>query len=479
MKSIRSNFIYNTILNVCNVIFPLITAPYIARVLEPDGVGLFSFANTYAGYFAMVAVLGIPTYGIRSVAKVREDKNKLEDLLSELMTLSLLSTMIVTAVYVSSLVVIHRLRINYIIFLIAGLSLYFAPIKINWFYQGIEDFSYITLRSLFVRTLSIIAIFVFVKTKSDLIIYILIYALGSVVGDIWNYLRLLSQGIKPRIKFLGLKSHLRPVLILFISSVAISIYTILDTIMLGFMSDYSQVGYYNNASHLSKTVLAVVTSLAAVAIPRVSNYHENGMFEEINKLIDKSFSVVSFMAIPATVGLACIAPVFVPLFYGNGFLGTVIPLRILSLIIIAIGFSNLLGMQVLVGLGKDSLLLYSVIVGAVINFIFNVLLIPKLGAVGASVSSVIAEFAVLVVEYYLVRKYTFVQIKCNRDFWFSLLFSLLFIPIVGFLGSFISGWTFILVAVSSCVLFYGICQFWARNTTFQLLLESIRSRKIF
>ena len=245
MASIKRNFAYNILLNLSRVIFPLITAPYISRVLEPDGIGLFNFANTYAGYFALFAVLGIPFYGIREVAKIHEDKDRLSKLVSELISVSFIATFIATLIYIASVFIIGQLDDNCVLFLVSGFLLYFAPFRIDWFYSGLEQFKYITLRTVVIRTVSIIGMFIFVRTKSDLLIYMILNVCGIICGDVWNYAKLLRSGIKPRLTFVGLKKHLSPLFILFASSIAISIYTILDTLMLGFMTDYQQVGYYN------------------------------------------------------------------------------------------------------------------------------------------------------------------------------------------------------------------------------------------
>ena len=284
-------------------------------------------ANTYAGYFALFAVLGIPFYGIREVAKIHDDKAALTKLVSELISVSFIATFIATLIYIASVFIIGQLDDNCVLFLVAGFLLYFAPFRIDWFYSGLEQFKYITLRIVVIRTVSIICMFIFVRTKSDLLIYMILNVCGTICGDVWNYVKLLRSGIKPRLTFIGLKKHLSPLFILFTSAIAISIYTVLDTLMLGFMTDYQQVGYYNNAMHLSKAVLIIVTSLSAVAIPQMSQYYKGREFDKINDLANKSFSVVSFFAIPVAVGLACLAPTFVPLFLGAEFGGSIMRVK--------------------------------------------------------------------------------------------------------------------------------------------------------
>lgn len=444
-QSITKNALYNVLLNVAAVIFPLITAPYISRVLEPDGVGLFNFSNIYAGYFAMVAMLGIPTYGVREVAKLREDKKALTELVSQLVSIAIITTIGVSVIYFASIAIVGKLSENFLIFLFAGFVIYLAPFKINWYFQGIEDFGFITKVSLAVRTASVICLFIFVRDKSDLIIYVIISVLGTVLADLWNYFKMCRAGIKPRFTLKGLKPHISPLLVLFTSVIAMSIYTVLDTLMLGFITDYEQVGYYSNSMHMSKVALSAVTSLSLVAVPRVSYYMKDKDYDNINQLIKKSFSVVSFLAIPMAIGLACIAPTFIPLFFGPKFMGSIVPLMILSILIIAIGFNNLTGVQILIGMGFDKLFLYSVLVGTFSNFLLNCILIPILGAIGASIASVVAETLILGVTTYYVYTRTPIRIAGLSDIFKSFIGSLLFIPLILVLRNYVEGWWLVAV----------------------------------
>lgn len=478
-KSIKRNFLYNILLNISSVIFPLITAPYVSRVLEPDGVGLNNFASTYAGYFALVAVLGIPTYGVREVAKNKLDKSALTELVSQLMSIAVLTTLCVSIVYILTLLLIGQLSENFIIFLLAGFVMYLSPFKINWYYQGIEEFGFITFRSLVIKTLSIIAMFIFVREKDDLIIYIILGVLGGVAGDIWNYTKMYKAGIKPHFTLKGLKQHISPLFILFASSIAVSIYTVLDTIMLGFIADYKEVGFYSSAMHMSKVLLSAITSLSIVAVPRVSSYVKNKEYEKINDLMNKSFSVVSFLAFPAAIGMACLSPFFVPLFFGERFLGAVFPLMILSMLIIAIGLNNLTGVQVLIGMGLDKLFLYSVLTGTISNFVLNMVLIPLYGAVGASISSIFAETLILGVTSFYVYKYTPVKINQVKEISKVIFGSLLFIPLIVWLSSFLQGWILIFIfAISGCVCFLAI-ELFLKNKSAELFLSLIKNKLHF
>lgn len=474
MKSIKRNLLYNILLNILSVISPLITAPYVARVLEPDGVGLLNFSGTYAGYFALVASLGIPTYGVREVAKYREDKKHLSILVSQLVSIGAITTILVTILFLLSVALIGQLTENYIVFLVSGFALYLSPIKVNWFFQGIEEFGYITLRSLITSVISLICLFVFVRDKDDLIVLIILSLAGGLFADIWNFIKMWNSGIRIRFTTNGLRQHMKPLFILFASSIAISIYTILDTIMLGFLSDYEEVGFYNYAVRISKTMLMLVTSLSMVTVPRVSYFMERKEYDRINELINKSFSFVSFLAFPVAIGLLCIAPTFVPLFLGGKFVGTITPLMILSFLIIAIGLNNLTGVQILIGMGYDKQFLYSVLTGTITNFALNYFMIPYWGAVGASISSVVAEFLILFVTAFYVYKSTPIRFDFKKDLLKSSIGALSFVPLLLILHSYLSGWVMVGVYILACGVAYLMFEYIFKNTSVELFYETIK-----
>ncbi len=475
-KSIKNNFLYNIIVNASSVVFPLITAPYISRVLEPEGVGLFNFANTYSGYFALVALLGIPTYGVREVSKLRNDTEEVKNLVSQLMSISALITLIVTLVYMASIFLVGQLTENYIIFLFAGFGIYLAPFRINWFFQGLEEFGFIAKRTLVVRLLSIVGLFLFVHEKNDLILYVILNVFTGVIADIWNFSMLLKKGISPHFTIKGLKKHLGPLLVLFASAIAISIYTLLDTIMLGFIRDYEDVGYYSTAMHMSKLVLAVITSLSIVVVPRLSNYVKERDYRNINILMGKSCSVISFLSFPTAVGLMCVAPVFVPLFFGSCFEGAVLPLIILSLLIIVIGLNNITGFQILIGLGLDKLYFFSVLAGTFSNFILNLVFIPLWGAEGASFASVIAEGLILLVSAVFVYRKTPVRINSWKEIYKVVLGVSLFYPMFIVLDLYMEGWILIGIFVLMASITYFVIECMLRNESALLVLSLVKVR---
>lgn len=475
MKSIKKNLFYNTSLNILKVIYPLITAPYISRVLEPEGVGLSNFAITYAGYFALFASLGIPYYGIRETAKYNDDKLGQHKLLSEIFSLSLVTTGFAVLFFMISILFIDQLYNNFQIFLISGILLYIIPISIDWFYSGREEFGYITLRSLVVKVISLIALFLFVREKDDLIIYVILYVLAAAANEVWNFIKLCKEGLRPSLT-LHFKVHVKPLLILFASTIAISIYTLLDTLMLGFLKDYEEVGYFYNANHVAKALVPIATSLAAVAIPRMSYYKVNKDWHQINVLMNKSLSLVSFLCFPLTFAIVTMAPVFVPLFFGENFMGSIIPLQIVAFVIIFIGLNNLTGAQILLGLGYDILFLKSVLVGTITNVLLNIILIPTYGAIGAAISSVVAEMLILFVTGYYVLSFTPVRLNNTGDLAKSIVCSISLIPIFFLLARLVNGWILIIGFLILGFIFYFILQFLLGNTSVRIVVQLIRSR---
>lgn len=474
-KSIKLNLFFNILLNISKIIFPLITAPYVSRVLEPDGVGIFNFAGTYANYFTLFAALGIPMYAVREIAKIRESVKDQENFLSEIMSLSLFTTIACTAIFVTTIFLIPQLSNDFLIFLLSGITLYLVPVTIDWFYAGREEFGFITYRSLILRVLGIALLFLLVKDKSDLIVYVLINALINVINIIWNYIRLLSSGIRPHFT-LNFRHHFKPLLLLFASSVAISIYTILDTIMLGFISDYEQVGFYNNASHISKLLLPITTSLAAVAMPRLSYYTKTNDWNNIRSLLNKSLSIVAFLCFPVAFGVIAIAPTFVPLFFGELFQGAVLPLQIVVGIVIAISFNNLMGVQIMIGLGYDKLFLYAVLVGTFSNFVSNLILIPLLGATGAAISSVLAETLILIVEIVIVHKLTPIRFDNIKEVLISAIVALGFFPIMLILSQSFSGWILVIFFIIIATTYYMLLQYFFKNSSLEIVKNLVLAK---
>lgn len=476
MKSIKKNFIYNSLLSLSSILFPLVTAPYIARVLSPEGVGLYNFAHTYSNYFAMVALLGVPTYGIREIAKIRDDKERTNELLSELFSLTIISTLFSVLLYFSSIFLINQLNEDLLIFAVIGVILYLSPININWFFSGFEDFGYITLRSLIVKIICIISIFLFVRTPEDLLFYVLITVFSTIANNVWNIFALYKNGFRIHLQFKGINKHIKPCIILLASGVAMSLYTILDTMMLGFMTEYTEVAYYNYAMQISKAIVLVVTSLSTVTLPRVSYYLGNNDFVEISRLINKAYNFVLFLGVPITIAIMLVAPIFVPLFLGEEYYGSIVPLIILSILVISIGINNLIGTLGVLGTGQDRFFLYSVLCGSVSNILLNFLLIPLYGATGASVASVCSESLVAIVMIYFMYKSTPIRISESKYTLMTICASLLLIPIFLLLNRLFSNWLLIIIFSVVGGIVYLVSQCFLKNPVLSLIFNLIHDK---
>lgn len=426
MKSLKNNFIFNIFRIMTNLLFPIITFPYVSRILNPEGIGKVTFTNSISAYFLMFASLGIPLYGIREVAKVRDNKEKLEKSTSEIFVLNLITTIVVITFYFGALYLGYLGKERYLLE-IMSLNIFLTFLGVEWFYQGIEEYKYITIRSTIFRIISLILIFILVRTKDDYIIYGAITILSTVGSNIFNFFKL-KTFTKLSFENLNIKRHLRPILTIFSMNIAISIYTNLDNVMLGYKSTEISVGLYSSGIKLVKLVLGIVTSLGAVMLPRISNYIHNGMENELKNLLDKAFKFIMLLSLPCFLGLYLTSKEIILIFSGEGFIDAIETMKYLTPIIIFIALSNFVGIQILYPRGKERKVLISVIVGAIVNFSLNWILIPKYAQNGAAISTTIAEGLVLLIQVILGYKYLNF-IKFNFEF-FKVIIATIFMGIM-------------------------------------------------
>ena len=402
-KSIKKNYLYNLFYQLLIMILPFITTPYISRVLGANNIGIYSYTYSIVSFFILFGSLGISLYGQREIAFVQDDKKKYSKIFWEVLLLKTITLSISMIVYWITFVYGNNdYRIYY---RILTLGLIANIIDISWFFQGLEDFKKTVIRNTIVKILSIIAIFIFVKTKNDLIKYFVIYMLSTLLGNasLWFYLP--KYIAKVKIRELNIFKHLKPTIMLFIPQIAIQVYTLLDKTMIGtIISDKSEVGYYEQAQKIVKTALTVITSLGTVMMPRIANTYSNGDKTKVKEYMYKSFNFVFLLAFPLILGLISVSDSFVPVFFGDGYERTSQIIKIISPIILFIGLSNVTGTQYLLPVKRQTEFTLSVVAGAIVNFIMNSILIPRFGALGASIGTVIAEFTVTSVQIYFTRK---------------------------------------------------------------------------
>ncbi len=398
--SIAKNYLYNVIYQILILIIPLITIPYISRVLGSNGIGINAYTNSIIQYFILLGTLGLSLYGTREIAYIRDDKIKLSNTFWSIFYLKCITT--ITA-YIVFLIFLGVVEMYTTIFFIQSIYIISAAIDISWLYMGLEEFKKTIIRNSLVRILGVVCTFVFVKNPDDLWKYVLIMALSQLIGNfsLWYYL---SKTVnKVSISWNDMKKHLKPSIILFIPQIAIQIYVVLNKTMLGALSTPNEVGYFDNADKIVKVVLSIVTAMGIVMLPRVSNTFAKGDISRVKEYVYSSFEFVSYLSIPLMFGLAGIATRFSPWFFGAEFSKTGLLIVVICPIIVFIAWSNVIGNQFLMPTGKLRGYTIAVLIGALVNFSLNILLIGRYHSIGTSIATVIAELTVTILQIYMVR----------------------------------------------------------------------------
>ena len=406
VKTVKLNFILNMIRLFLGTAFIILTTPYIARVLGPDKLGRVEYANSIITYFMLFTAFGISSYGIREVAKYRDDIHSLTKLVSELFLLLVITTVIGYMLLVALLFFNKNLLEIKDVILIIGINIFFNNIGFEWFYQGIENQIYITKRFVLVRILTLISLFIFIKTKEDYLIYAFIMVMMQSGSNILNFINLRKYIKIKEINFkeLNIRQHIKPMLVIFSASLATTIYLQLDSIMIGNVSKEA-VGIYTVPNRLIRLMLILITALGSVLLPRISNCLKNKDNENYNKYMNYSLNYIFLFSIPMVVACFLLSNEIIAVMAGSQYKASVLTLKILSPILFTIGLAYFLGFQLLYPLGKEKYYTLSVVVAAGVNFIFNYLMIPKYLQNGAAMGTVIAELIGPLITLYYSRKY--------------------------------------------------------------------------
>ena len=392
---------------VTGLLFPLIAFPYASRIMMADGIGQVNFFQSIIQYITMLTCLGIPMYAIRKIASVRDNVYERNKIATEILLLH--ASLSIAGYLIVGLLAafVPEIQVDVPLFLLLSVTIFFTAIGCEWFYQGIEDFKYITIRGLIVKTIAVILLFVFVRTKEDILWYAGYLVFGTLGGNVFNFIRLrkfISLQKLP-IKELHPFVHLKPALHIFVLNLVVSLYVSLNSIMLGFMADATSVGLFTAASKLSHVLLSLVSALGTVMLPRLSNLISTGQREKFNVLAQKSITVVMALTLPLTVGLIMTARYLIPLFCGDSYEPAILTLQIISPIIIMIGISNVLGIQILYPQGQENKVIICTAMGAIVNLILNLWLIPRYAQDGAAASTLAAESAVTISMIFVGKKY--------------------------------------------------------------------------
>ena len=452
-KSLKLNFIMNAILTMSSFLFPLITFPYVSRILLPIGTGKVSFANSVVTYFVMISQLGIPTYGIRACAIVRNDEEKLKKTVYELFLINVVMSILAYIVFFVALIYVPRLRADRTLFLITGTLIFFNTIGVEWLYKALEQYTYITVRSIIFKFIALIAMFALVHDVDDYVIYGGISIFAASASNAFNFIRLRKIIGKKKVSQLNFKQHFKPVFTFFIISCATTIYTNLDNVMLGFMKDDVEVGYYNAATKIKNILVSIVTSLGIVLMPRASYYLQNGMEDEFYKLSKKAVKFVFLAATSMMIYFMLFAREGVLFLSGEAFEGAILPMMIVMPTLFFIGLTNIMGIQMLVPMGREDAVMISTFAGAIVDLILNAIFIPMLGSTGAAIGTLVAEFVVLIVQMiYLKKDVRYLYSKQD----YSKILAALLIAVVsaGIVKVFVPG-VFIKLVISA-IFFFGL-----------------------
>jgi O-antigen/teichoic acid export membrane protein len=412
MGNLKKNLISNFLLTSSTILFPLITFPYVARTLSGINYGNVSFIDAFTQYFVLLSAIGIPTYGIREISKVKDKPEQYSKLVSELMTIQLGLSVCYCLLFWGLHFFVPQLKDHLWLILIGCLTVLASSFLVEWFYQGIENFAYITKRALIMKVCSVVCILLLVTQKDDYIIYSLITTLVIVANAGINYYNYRKKFYHRYTGTLELKKHIKPLLVLFSINISISLYTILDTIILGFLTDPLNVSYYNVPLRLTKIYWRVVGSVGVVLIPKIATYFVSNDTKAITSLLQKSVSLVFLMTIPFSMFCFFFPEEILFIIAGDQYMNAVNSLRILSVVPLVIGLCNVFGTQYLLPIGEEKKILHATIVGLILSLSLNFLLIPHFKFLGSAIACLVSESAVCLYIFLAARKH----IKLQPDY---------------------------------------------------------------
>lgn len=413
MTSLKKNFIYNVVYQMLLIILPLITAPYIARTLGAEGVGIYSYTYSVAQYFLLFAMLGISNHGNRSIAAVRDDDCKLSRTFWSIYSIQ--AFMYVLAI-IAYLIYLFAFNVdNKTIVAIQFIYVVSGALDISWYFFGTEQFKITVTRNMIIKIATVILMFIFVHNPGDLAKYTVIMAGGTFLSQAYLWTYIFRQVDVVKVNWIDIKKHIKEVIILFIPVIAYSIYKLMDKIMLGNMTTYMQVGYYENAGKIINIPMGIITALGTVMLPRMSNMIAKGEMRKSVEYIRISIKLVTVIGSAIAFGLIGISNVLVPVYFGYEYMPCIMLINLLSITVFFISWANVVRTQYLMPLHHDKIYVESMIIGAVANFIINSMLIPKFAGVGAAIGTIVAEFTVMIVQMIGIRKELPIFLFCGKS----------------------------------------------------------------
>lgn len=403
-KSIGINSFFYLIYTALNMVFPLITGIYVTRVLLPSNIGQVETAFNLVQYFVILSFLGIPTYGLREIAKYRNDKIELNRIYSELRIINNISTAICLLLYILLIFIVPVYRENYFVFLIVGILIFLNFFNNGWLFEGLEEFGYISLRNILFKILSFVLLVIFVKDNDDYYIYAFILTFGTAGNYLLNIFHS-RKYVKFTFKDLNIKRHLKSIMFLVFVNLAIEIYMLVDVTMLSFMCDKEVVAYYTYGMKVYRILIQLLNTFTMVLVPRIALYYKENRLKDMNNLLSNTLIILTMFSLPIIVGVLFTSDYLIPLVYGQSYVRSVLVLKIMCFICVISPIGYLLGSRILLITGNESKMVYAVGSGAIANIILNSVLIYFFDEVGAATASLISEIIVMVIYLILGKKY--------------------------------------------------------------------------
>lgn len=403
MKSIKENFGYNLVLSLCGYIFPLITYPYVSRVLGVENIGICNFVDSLLNYFILFSIMGVGSFGVREIARYADDKKTLQVIFSNLVCINGVGTIITTIILIVCTYTLQSL-IPYRPYLLMGIiKLLFNMFLVEWLFQGLQEFKYITIRSIGVRLFYVASVFIFVKNQNDSVVYysltIAVAVLNSIIN--WNFS---SRFTKFKIVKIKWETFLIPVLTFGYYRILTSMYTTFNTVFLGFSSGNTEVGYFSTATKLYTILMAIFSAFTTIMVPKVSQMLNNREIQQLNKISDDTFEVLTRISLPLIIFCQFCSHEIIYLIAGNGYEGAVIPFRIVIFLLLIIGMEQIIIQQFLMATHSNKSIFAVSTIGAVTGIFLNIVITPRFGAIGSSIAWGFSEVSVLLTGILLVKR---------------------------------------------------------------------------
>lgn len=471
------NYFYNLLLSIANLLFPMLSFPYVSRVLGPEGIGKVQFIFSFAQYFGLVASIGIPIYGMKEIARHKNDIVARSLVFSELIAIYLITSICLSSLYLAVIFIFPYFSADRNMYLGASLMVLLGFSYIEWLYSGMEEFKSIALRSVAFKLIGLLLLYFFIKERGDFNLYLYIMMFSFLGNNILSFF-LIRGKVKPMFSGLQLCRHIRPLLLILSTTLAASMYTDMDTVLLGFLSNDKTVGLYTAAVKLSKITLPFVTSMGVILMPKVAKDFAEKNLAEVQRTLDQTFRFLVFFAVPIVFGLALLAPEFISLFSGKEFLPATNSMRLLSLLPLIIGFGHLFLFLILVPAGRNKEMLFCVLGGVAVSLLLNVLLIPEFQEAGSSIANICSEIVVTLLYFYFIKKYF--QFKYEWSLIFkAFLSALVFIPVIWFFREMAMPLVYTLTfAIVSCASIYVGIQLLLFKNSFVFDIVSFMKAKL-